>query len=295
MHLLVRVVERRSFTAAAADLNVPRSTATEVIRRLEGDLGVRLLDRTTRQVAPTPEGEVYYRRCLSILAEVEEAEGALRGEEPAGLLRVDAHGALTRAFLLPRLAEFLERYPDITLQLGQGARPVDLVREGVDCVIRAGTPAESRMIMRKLGQIPRLTCASREYLERYGTPLSPNELDGHRMVGFLSARTGRTRPLEFQTSGRVEEVVLPCKITVNDAETMLQLARLGYGLVQGPRHRYREELDSGDLVEVLRTCPPLPLPLAAYYPQNRQLSPRVRVFLDWVTVVFEDAQEEMSR
>lgn len=286
MRLLVRVIDRRSFTAAAADLGMPRSTATEAIRKLERDLGCRLLERTTRHVAPTPDGEAYYRRCLSILADIDEAEGALRGGEPAGLLRIDAHGALTRAFLLPRLPEFLAAYPQITLHIGQGDRLVDLVREGVDCVIRAGEPDDSGMIMRKLPDIPELTCASPDYLERYGTPASPSDLDGHAMVGFVSSRTGRVMPMEFQTEDGIREVTLPCRVTANEAETAHHLARLGYGLIQAPRYRFRKDLAQSTLVEVLPGHPPPPLPLAAYYPQNRQMSPRVGVFLDWVATVF---------
>lgn len=290
MRLLARVVERRSFTTAAADLQIPRSTATEAIRRLERDLGSRLLDRTTRHVAPTRDGEAYYRRCLSILADIDDAEGALRGGEPAGLLRIDAHGTMTRAFLLPRLPDFLEAYPQISLQIGQGDRLVDLVREGVDCVIRAGEPDESGMIMRRLPHIPEQTCASPDYLSRHGRPESPEDLDGHRMIGFLSSRTGRVMPLEFRKASGIREVTLPCRVIANEAETAHHLARLGYGLIQAPRYRFREDLARGSLVEVLPDHPPPPLPLAAFYPQNRQLSPRVRVFLDWVAEVFGAAE-----
>lgn len=289
MRLFVRVIDRRSFTAAAADLGIPRSTATEAIRRLERDLGSRLLERTTRHVAPTPDGEAYYRRCLSILADVDEAEGALRGGEPAGVLRIDAHGALTRAFLLPHLPEFLEAYPQISLQIGQGDRLVDLVREGVDCVIRAGEPNDSGLIMRRLSDIPEQTCASPQYIERHGVPASVDDLDGHQMIGFVSSRTGRVMPMEFRTGEGIREVTLPCRVTANEAETAHHLARMGYGLIQAPRYRFRKDLAKGILVEVLPDHPPPPLPLAVYYPQNRQLSPRVRVFLDWIVAVFDVA------
>jgi len=140
MRLFVRLVERRSFTAAAADLGLPRSTASEVLRGLEAHLGARLLERTTRHVTPTLDGEEYYRRCVAILSEVEGAESAMRDAQPRGLLRVDAHPLLTRTFILPQLPEFLARHPLIELQIGQGDRLVDLVREGVDCVIRSGQP-----------------------------------------------------------------------------------------------------------------------------------------------------------
>lgn len=289
MRLFTRVVERGSFTAAASDLTIPRSTATEVIRRLERDLGARLLDRTTRHVAPTPDGDAYYHRCLNILADIEEAEGALRNTEPEGLLRIDAHGVLSRRFLIPRLPEFLDRYPGISLRIGQTDRLVDLVREGVDCVIRAGEPDDSGMIMRRLRDIPEMTCASPAYIARHGQPKTLDGLEGHQMVGFISSRTGAVLPLEFTTPDGTDEITLPARITVNDAETMLHLARLGYGITQAPRYRFQEDLAAGTLVEILPEFPPTPLPLAAYYPQNRQLSPRVRVFLDWVAEVFNEA------
>lgn len=289
MRLLVRVIERRSFSAAAADRRIPRSTATEAIRRLENDLAVRLLERTTRHVAPTPDGEIYYRRCLSILAEIDEAEAALRGASPEGALRIDAPGSLTRAVILPRLPEFLDAHPGLSLQIGQGERLVDLVREGVDCVIRVGQPDDSAMIMRRLGTLPEITCASPAYLDRHGTPRDPRDLDGHQMIGFLSSRTGRPMPLEFATPRGVIEVPLPARVSVNEADTAHALARLGYGLIQAPGYRFAEDLASGALVEVMEDFLPLPMPVAAFTPQNRQLSPRVRVFLDWVTQVFADA------
>lgn len=289
IRLFVRVVERGSFTAAAADRSVPRSTATAAMKALEAHLGTRLLDRTTRHVAPTPDGQAYYRRCLTILADLDEAESALRGAAPSGLLRVDAHGLLTRTFLLPGLPAFLEQYPLIDLHLGQGDRLVDLVREGVDCVIRAGDLGDSGMIQRRLGSIAEITVASPDYLERYGTPRSIDDLDGHRMVGFVSSRTREIMPLEFSVAGRVRHVQLGGRVTVNDSDTAPELARLGFGLFQAPRYRFADDLAAGRLVEVLPDCPPPPTLLSALYPQNRQLAPRLRVFLDWAATRFRDA------
>lgn len=289
MRLFARVVERRSFTSAAADLGLPRSTATEAIRRLEARLGVRLLERTTRHVAPTLDGEAYYHRCLSILADLEDAEGVFRDAQPRGLLRVDAHGLLTRTFILPRLPEFLARYPLIDLFIGQGDRLVDLVREGVDCVIRAGDLADSSLIVRRLATLEEVTCASPAYLAEHGVPASPDELEGHRMVGFLSSRTAAVIPLEFTVNGRLRNIVLPSRVTVNNSDTMADLARYGLGLFQAPRYRVRADLESGALVQVLKDHPPSGTALSALYPHARQLAPRVRVFLDWVTDIFANA------
>lgn len=290
MRLFVRVVERGSFTAAAADLDLPRSTATEALKSLEASLGVRLLERTTRHVAPTPDGNDYYRRCVSILAELDEAESALRSAEPRGLLRIDAHGLLTRTVLLPHLPAFLQRYPKIRLHLGQGDRLADLVREGVDCVIRAGEQADSGMIMRRLGTLEEITVASPGYIAEHGLPSSLDDLQGHEMIGFVSSRTGEILPLEFSVGGQRRMVQLPSRVTVNDSDTMAELARLGLGLVQAPRYRFSKDLASGTLVEVLPEAPPSPTPVAALYPQNRQMALRLRVFLDWAAALFGNAK-----
>lgn len=289
MQLFVRVVERGSFSAAAADIGIARSTATETIKQLERALGTRLLERTTRLVKPTLDGQAFYQRCISILAEVEEAECAFGDAEPRGLLRIDAHGLMTRTYLLPRLPEFMDRYPLLDLQIGQGDRLVDLVREGVDCVIRAGLLADSGMITRKLAEIEEVTCASPAYLDKYGVPQSPDDLEGHRCVGFVSSRTGEKLPLEFTVGNRVRNVTLPSRLTVNNSDTMADLARLGFGIFQAPRYRVRRDLEEGKLVEILKQYPPTRTLVSALYPQNRQMTPRLRVFLNWVSKVFAEA------
>ncbi|MCB8875914.1 LysR family transcriptional regulator [Acidisoma silvae] len=291
MRLFIRVVERGSFTAAAADIGVPRSTATEAIRDLEAHLGVRLLERTTRHVAPTLDGQSYYQRCLAWLLDLDEAEAGFRDARPRGLLRVDANSQLTRSFLLPYLPGFMARYPLIDLHLGQGDRLIDLVREGVDCVIRAGEPSDSSLIIRRLGLIKEVTVASPAYLAEHGIPQRPGDLmKGHRMVGFVSSRNAEILPLEFLIDGALRTMRIPSRMTVNNSDTMADLARSGFGLVQAPRYRFAADLASGALMEVLADYPPSPTPLSALYPQNRQLAPRLRVFLDWIAGIFETAE-----
>jgi len=287
--LFVRVVERRSFSAAALDLGLARSTATQAIKQLESDLGARLLERTTRHVATTLDGQAFYQKCLAILSEVEEAENAFRDAQPRGLLRVDAHGLITRRFLLPRLHEFLDRYPLLDLQIGQGDRLVDLVREGVDCVIRSGEIEDSGLIVRRLGEMTEITCASPRYLAEFGIPKTPDDLEHHRVVGFLSSRTGQILPLELLVDGQVRYIEMRSRVTVNNSDTMADLGRLGFGLFQAPRYRLQQDLDDGTLVEVLADYMPPPTRLSALYPQNRHTAPRLRVFLDWVSQIFREA------
>lgn len=286
MRLFARIVERRSFSLAAADLGVKRSTATEAVQQLEQKLGARLLNRTTRSVGPTFDGEAYYRRCLAIVADVEDAESAFTGAKPRGLLRIDVFGTLARRFLLPSLPRFFEEYPDMQLYIGEGDRLVDLVEEGVDCVIRSGEPRDSSMVGRRIALLDEVTCASPGYLAKFGTPKTPDDLDGHRMIGFISSVTRDVIPLEFMSGGELRKIALPMTISVNAGETSFELARLGFGLLQVPRYHVAPELKSGALVEVLPDFPPTPTPVSLLYPHSRQLSPRVRVFADWVTKEF---------
>lgn len=281
LDLFVRIVDRGSFSAAAADLGISRPVATTAIKELEQRLGTRLLQRSTRHVQATVEGQAYYRRCVAILADLEDADRGAGGAV-AGLLRVDVVGNLARTILLPALPEFLARHPALTVYLGEGERFVDLVREGVDCVVRAGELADSDMVVRRLGTMEEITVASPGYLAEHGAPGSPARLDGHVMVGFVSSRTGQPLPLEFTRDGEVVQVALPARVLVGGADTSAEAARLGLGLVQAPRYRFADDLASGRLVEVLADFPPTPTPVSVLYPSSRQLSPRVRVFIDWL-------------
>lgn len=259
------------------------------MKALERETGARLLARTTRAVTPTAEGREFHRRARAILSEVEDAYGAFREAGPRGHLHVNAPGLLTRTFLVPRLPEFLARHPELTIRFGQTDRLVDLVREGVDCVLRAGEPEDSSLMMRRLGELPEITCASPAYLAAHGTPRDIDALDGHLMVGFVSSRTGAVMPLEFQRGGRVETRSIPSRVTTDNSDTAADLAELGFGLIQAPRYRFEAQLAAGSLVEVLADTPPTPIPVNAIHSGSRQMSRRLEAFLGWVTEIFADA------
>jgi len=286
MRLFTRVVDRHSFTLAAQDLEIPRSTATQVIKELEARLGVRLLQRTTRSVRSTLDGEAYYQRCVAILGEIEEAELAFRHAKPHGLLRVDVHGTLARHFVLPALPAFLAEYPDLQLQMSEGDRLVDLVREGIDCVLRVGDLQGGAMIARRVATLTEVTCASPAYVARHGMPAGVGDLDGHVAVAFISTATGAALPLEFMIDGELRNVVLPATVTVAAAESYVAAARLGLGLIQVPHYHVAADLAAGSLLEVLPACRPSPTPVSLLYPHRRQLSLRVRVFIDWLAREF---------
>jgi DNA-binding transcriptional LysR family regulator len=286
MRLFVRVVERRSFTQAAHDMEVPRSTCTKVIRELETRLGTRLLQRTTRVVRPTLDGEAYYHRCLGILGDIEDADGAFLGATPKGLLRVEVQGTIARRFLMPALPAFFERYPDIELSLSESDRWVDLVQEGVDCALRWGHLRDSELVARQVAMLDRLTCATPEYLARHGTPETFDDLQGHRAVGIRSITSGVVTPLEFIVEGQLHAVALPSTLSVTGTESYLAGIRLGLGIAQVPRFHVEDDLRRGALVELLPRTPPPSMPVSLLYSRTRQLSPRVRVFLDWAAREF---------
>ncbi|GBR00425.1 LysR family transcriptional regulator [Gluconacetobacter liquefaciens NRIC 0522] len=282
MRVFTRVVERSSFIRAAEDLGLPPSTVTDAIKALEARLKVRLLHRTTRQVRATLDGEAYYRRCLAILDDIEDAESAFSAPHPRGSLRVDVLGAQARRIIVPGLPHFFADYPDITLHLSETDRFIDLISEGVDCALRVGAPKDSTLIARRIALLPEVTVASPTYLHRFGTPQRWDRLDGHRMVGFHSSATGGVLPLEFMVAGTLRTVMLPSTLTVNGADTYKEAASQGLGLIQVPRYAVQQELAAGTLVDCLPDTPPSASPVHVLYPRNRQLTLRVRVFIDWV-------------
>jgi DNA-binding transcriptional LysR family regulator len=282
MRVFTRVVERRSFTRAAEDLGLPRSSVTDAVKELEARLGAQLLQRTTRHVSPTPDGEAHYERCLRLIADLEDAEGAFGGAKPRGPLHVNVHGTLASHFVVPHLPGFLSEYPGIELLFGEGDRYVDLVREGVDCALRVGNLPDSDLVARRLATLEEATCASPAYLARHGVPERADALDGHRMVGFRSSATGAVLPLEFTTGGKLRHVALPVSVTVGGAETYAAAARAGLGLIQAPRYRLEEDFRRGSLVPVLEATPPTRTPVSVVYPRAKLPSPRLRVFIDWL-------------
>ena len=292
MRLFTRVVERRSFTQAANDIGLPRSTATQVVHQLERRLGVRLLQRTTRVVRPTLDGEAYYRRCLAILQDVEDAEGAFSGTKPKGMLRIEVQGTLARHFLMPNLPAFFAQYPEIEISMSERDRWVDLVHEGVDCALRWGELTDSGLVARQLTMLTRITCAAPAYLKRFGRPKSIQDLGaGHQIVGLRRLTTGDIEPLNFVVDGKMHSMTLPAPFSVTGPESYLLATRLGLGLAQMPHFHIAEDLKRGSLVALLTDSPPPSAPVSLMYAQNRQLSPRVRVFSDWLVREFRRSEE----
>ncbi|CAD6527396.1 LysR family transcriptional regulator [Paraburkholderia metrosideri] len=289
MQVFTRVVDTNSFTRAAETLDLPRASVTTIIQNLEAFLGTRLMHRTTRRLSLTPDGAAYYERCVRILADVEETEASFQSgnKKPHGKLRIDMPGSIGRLLVIPSLSEFHTRYPDIDLQLGLSDRPVDLLQEGVDCVVRVGALQDSSLVARRIGLFEGVTCAAPDYIERAGIPTSLEDLENHKAVNYFSSRTGRTIDWAFMVDGKEVEVKMKGIVSVNDADAYVTCGVEGFGLIQPALFMVLPHLRSGQLIEVLPELKPLPMPISAVYPHSRHLSPKVRVFVDWIAELFD--------
>lgn len=289
MRVFVRVVEANSFSKAAETLGLPRASVTTTIQNLEASLGVQLLQRTTRRLNLTLDGAAYLEGATRILAEVDEIESGFTSARrtPRGRLRVDMPGSIGRLVIIPSIHEFHRQYPDIELMIGMGDRPIDLIQEGVDCVIRVGELADSTLIARRIGALQPVTCASPSYLAMHGEPVSLEDLERHTAVQYFGGRTGRPINMSFQRDGTTREVPMRGTVAVNDADAYVTCGLEGLGILQPARFMVLPHLRSGALREILRGWRPPRMPVSAVYPHNRQLSPKVRVFVDWVAELFE--------
>lgn len=279
------VAELASFTQAAERLGLPKASVSGAVRQLEAHLGTRLLHRTTRRVQLTQDGQAYYERAQDLLADVEELQSMFQLGEAAytGRLRVDMPLGIARHFVIPRLPEFLAAHPGLAVELSSTDRRVDLVREGFDCVVRVGTLADSSLVARPLGRLRVLTVASPAYLARHGTPRSPQELDGHRLVGYATVLGAKPEEFEYaDADGTLRTMPLPCSVVVNNSESYNAACLAGLGLIQAPDTGLRAALARGDLVEVLPGYRAAPMPVSLVYAHRRHLPKRVQAFMRWV-------------
>ena len=289
MRVFNKVVETNSFSLAADSLGLPRASVTTTIQALEKHLQTRLLNRTTRKISLTPEGSVYYDRSVQILADIEDVESNFHDPErgPRGRFRIDVKASIGRRIIIPNLSDFYAKYPDIDLVIGMNDRPVDLVQDAVDCVIRVGQLQDSNLVARRIGTIHFVTVASPEYLSKNGEPKTIQDLKDHQVVNYFDSRTGRNVDWNFVVNGETKNVGVNGVISVNDGSSYIDLALQGFGLIQCPYYMVAEHLEKGALKQVLSEWLPVPLPISLVYLQNRHLSPKVRVFVDWVVALFQ--------
>lgn len=290
MTAFVRVVEAGSFTKAADTLDVTNATVTRLVQGLEQELGIRLLHRTTRSVTLTAEGALYYERVARLLADLEDIESAARQarSRPSGKVRMETAAALASSVIVPQLASFYAAYPEVEVELSIGTKHADLVAEGIDCALRAGEPTEQSMVARKIGSFRFATCASPELVRRHGTPEAPSDLQALPTIGMVSARGGRALPFRFfQGDDAPVEVPLQHHLVVNDVNAYVNAAKAGLGVIQAPSYAVQQAVSDGELVLLLPAWRGGPVPMYILYAQNRYLSAKVRVFIDWTIAMLQ--------
>lgn len=287
MQVFLRVAEAGSFVRAAETLSLPSSTVTSTIKNLEKYLQVRLLNRTTRRVSLTPEGLQYLAQCREILSLIEHSESSLTDSlrRPRGRLRVDMPGGIAQFIVMPNLKDFYRLYPDIYLMIGVSDRQVDLVQEGVDCVIRTGELTDSTLVARPLGRFRWVTCASPDYLREYGFPETPEALSAHRAIHYFSASGRGKNELRFTRGTETLSVPVKGDAAVNETALYIKMCLEGFGLAQLAENIVSEHLQKGTLIEVLVEWQPPSVPVTLLYPHQRFLSPTVRAFADWVAEI----------
>jgi DNA-binding transcriptional LysR family regulator len=298
VRIFTRVAELSSFTQAADTLGLPKANVSLAIRHLEAALGVRLLHRTTRKVSLTQDGQVFYERGKDALADMDELQalfqlqsaGALKGR-----VRIDMSTVIARNVVLPRLTALLAEHPLLELEISSTERRVDLVREGFDCVVRAGKVQDAGLIARPLGALRMVNAASPAYIAVHGQPQNLADLERHRLVHFVSTLGSRSTGFEYVLDDQSDQdlaCAMAGQVTVNNAEAYQAACLAGMGLIQVPFVGVRELLSQGHLVEVLPQHTARAMPLSLVYANRRNLSTRVRVVMDWLAVTLQAYAEE---
>ena len=293
MATLVAAVEHVGFSAAARALGVTPSAVSKTVSRLEARLGVRLLNRTTRRLTQTAEGEALVARGRHILAELDEAEMEVtraRGA-PRGLLRLHTLVAFGLHMLPQVLPEFLRRYPDVQVEISASDRLVDLVEEGGDLAVRSGRLADSSLVARRICDTERMICASPAYLKRHGTPGRPEDLLQHNCIVISGHPLLRRWPFDDPDAREgIRTIEVGGNVSANNAENVLQMALLGVGIVRLGDLVIAEHVNAGRLVPILAHHHHVePLPLHAVYPQSRLRSPKVAAMVEFLIEKFAHA------
>jgi DNA-binding transcriptional LysR family regulator len=286
----LQVVEAGSFVKAAQALNLPRNTVTKHIQSLESHLRIKLLNRTTRRISLTNDGTAYYERMVRVVDQWLEAESDLASAQarPHGRLRVDMGSTMATMLVLPALPDFQRRYPELQLDIGVSDRPVDLLGDRVDCVIRGGALNDPSLIARRLGSLKFVTCATPGYLATHATPSHPKDLEtNHQMVRYFFAGTNRRLPVEFVKGDERISVDANYFVSVNDSNALLAATLAGMGVLQTLMFMAEPHFKSGALIQLLEDWSLEPNPIYIVYSPNRHLSARVRVFVEWLVELFE--------
>ena len=288
MRIFSRVAELSSFTQAADTLGLPRATVSTAVQQLENLLGARLLHRTTRRVLLTQDGQAFYERCTDALSDMDELQTMFQQKNAhalTGRVRIDMSTIMARNAVLPRLPELLQEHPLLEVEVSSTERRVDLIREGFDCVLRAGKLAEPGLHARPLCALRMVNAASPGYAARWGVPQTLADLPAHRLVHYVAVLGARSGGFDYVQGGVDQALAMVGQVSVNNAEAYQAACVAGLGIIQAPYVGLRDLLASGQLLTVLPEFEARPMPLSLVYASRRNQSTRVRVVMDWLARV----------
>ncbi|CAB3804685.1 HTH-type transcriptional regulator ArgP [Paraburkholderia fynbosensis] len=286
-----KVVEEASFSKAASALELSTSSVTKTIQNLEDHLRMRLILRTTRKVAVTPEGREYYAQATRIVQDLYEVERSLKGERnvPAGRLQIGVAPVVARLLLVPALSSFQSLFPDIQLEMSIGERPFDVENGEVQCAVTSVAPTSSEVAVDQIGELALVTCAAPQYIDHFGMPHKPSDLrDGHIVVRCAPHERLEGQGLLLDQDGEAVRVPCDCRLMVSDSDVQLAAGLAGLGIVQLHEVAARDHFAAGGLVPLLDAWRPAPQPLYLVSTAAQQASPRVRAFNRWVTELVRD-------
>jgi len=286
LHVFVKVAELASFTRAAEQLGMPKARASLRLQALESQLGAHLLQRTTRTVRLTRDGEQLLPRARQLIAEADDVGAMFQGGRALrGMVRIDLPMNLAREAVIPRVPELLAAHPELELQISTTDRRVEVVREGFDCVLSVGTLVPSGLVAQRLGELVMVNCASPAYLRRRGTPRALADLADHLLVHY-APRFGSDAPtFEYLAGDRYEQLPMRSTIAVNSTDAYQGACLAGLGIIQVPRIGVRDRLEAGDLVEILSDLPSEPMPVSLVHAHGRRVPKRVRAVMTWLAAV----------
>jgi LysR family transcriptional regulator for bpeEF and oprC len=296
MRVFTRVAEMGSFAGAADAMDMSRAMASSYVAQLEKHLGTRLLHRTTRKVAVSPEGAVYLEQCQRILAAITAADDEMRlaRDRPQGRLRVDVPVAFGKYLLMPELTRFTQRYPAISIEVRFNDRYVDLAAEGVDVAVRAGTIRAPDLIAKRIATSRLVTCASPDYFAEHGMPRTPADLKQHRLIGYLRSDGARPSWI-FNEGSKVAKQRIHCALSFNSMEPITMSALEGAGILQASDLLVSGYLAEGRLVEILREFASAGPALSVVYPKATQHLAKVRVFAEFAAELLRGYQARIRR
>lgn len=281
----VRVAELGSFTKAAEALGLPKASISLAVQQLENKLGTQLMHRTTRKVQLTPDGQIFYERGKDVLAEMDELDSLFQTDDASisGLIRVDMSNPLARNIVIPHLPAFLARYPNLQIDLSSTDRHVDLVAEGFDCVLRTGNLPDSGLIARHIGDFQQVNYASTDYLAKHGEPLTLEDLSNHWLISYNTHTATKFDAFEYWDNKICQRIPMQSQICVNNVDAYQASCLAGLGIIQAPSMIGNKLNNGGKLVEILKGYHAPPMPISLLYPHRRNLSKRVRIFMDWLS------------